>query len=379
VLGNYILRDGNSFGERTVIGTNDNQIFQIKTNNIARLTIATSGNIGIGTTAPSYKLDVVSATAISAKFDGRVIGVTAINSNELVTLGQLSASMSNSSLSISDTDNNPNITNVNKLIYPNNSIIASGSNTVEVNIFNGNRTVTRSGIPAVNVGTRNINEFLEEYFFPAVPPTLSLTNNGSSKQFGDGNPIILSWSVTKNTRGISAITVSGNFITVSNTINDDNDTYGAIQTGTISQSINININNTFNMQAKDTSNNIYNTTTTVTYYNKRYWGVISSYTAPSDSQIIAATGAGIGSGSEFATSYNKTYNGINGNGNYLFFAHPTSFGSSPTFTINGLPNTAFTKIRSNSAFINSNGYTASYDVWITNSAQNSPITMFTIS
>jgi trimeric autotransporter adhesin len=44
--------------------------------------------IGIGTAAPAYALDVVTADAIAARFSGRVIGVAAGANNEFVTLGQ---------------------------------------------------------------------------------------------------------------------------------------------------------------------------------------------------------------------------------------------------------------------------------------------------
>ncbi len=54
-----------------------------------QVTIDASGNVGIGSTAPGYQLDVVSGDAIAARFDGRVIGSDAVNSNEFATLGQI--------------------------------------------------------------------------------------------------------------------------------------------------------------------------------------------------------------------------------------------------------------------------------------------------
>ena len=50
----------------------------------------TSGNVGIGD-LPSYALDVYSSNGIAGRFSGRVIGANAINTNEFVTLGQLSS------------------------------------------------------------------------------------------------------------------------------------------------------------------------------------------------------------------------------------------------------------------------------------------------
>ncbi|MCA1806632.1 MAG: hypothetical protein LC687_02035, partial [Actinobacteria bacterium] len=44
--------------------------------------------LGIGTIAPAYALDVVTADAIAARFSGRVIGSDAVNNDEFITLGQ---------------------------------------------------------------------------------------------------------------------------------------------------------------------------------------------------------------------------------------------------------------------------------------------------
>ena len=62
----------------------------------------------------------------------------------------------------------------------------------------------------------------------------------------------------------------------------------------------------------------------------------------------------------------------------MVFAWPTSFGT-PAFVVNGLPNTAFTLISSAFSFTNANGYVNTYDVWISNTAQNSPIASFQIN
>lgn len=51
--------------------------------------ISSSGNVGIGSTSPFYKFDVAAGTGIVGQFSGRVIGGNAVNSNEFVTLSQL--------------------------------------------------------------------------------------------------------------------------------------------------------------------------------------------------------------------------------------------------------------------------------------------------
>jgi hypothetical protein len=56
---NAFVQGGNSFGAAALIGTNDNQNFAIETNGSTKVTVDTSGNVGIGTTAPGQKLDVI--------------------------------------------------------------------------------------------------------------------------------------------------------------------------------------------------------------------------------------------------------------------------------------------------------------------------------
>lgn len=55
------VNGGNSFAGAATIGTNDSNTFAIKTNNAARVTVDTSGNVGIGTAGPASKLQVSGA------------------------------------------------------------------------------------------------------------------------------------------------------------------------------------------------------------------------------------------------------------------------------------------------------------------------------
>lgn len=50
---------GNTLGSKKTIGSIDNQDFGIITNNTERLTVLKGGNVGIGTSTPSEKLEVV--------------------------------------------------------------------------------------------------------------------------------------------------------------------------------------------------------------------------------------------------------------------------------------------------------------------------------
>lgn len=64
--------------------------------------------------------------------------------------------------------------------------------------FDGNRTVTRDGVAQVNAGGTTVEEFLENYFFPAVPPTLSFSGLGGPYEKGLERNLTLSATVTPN-------------------------------------------------------------------------------------------------------------------------------------------------------------------------------------
>jgi hypothetical protein len=55
---NAFVQGGNSFGTTALLGTNDNQNLQLETSGSVRMTISSSGNVGIGTTSPTAKLHV---------------------------------------------------------------------------------------------------------------------------------------------------------------------------------------------------------------------------------------------------------------------------------------------------------------------------------
>lgn len=119
----------------------------------------------------------------------------------------------------------------------------------------------------------------------------------------------------------------------------------------------------------------YSATASIVYRNKIYWGSTNSTTSFNSSNILSLNGAEAGVGNELTDTRIRSFNGINGNGEYLVFALPKSFGT-PSFVTNGMLNTAFTKTELN--FVNSYSYSASYSVWYSNTVQNSPINLFEI-
>jgi hypothetical protein len=75
---NAFVQGGNSFGTTALLGTNDTQDLQLETSGSARMTINSSGNIGIGTTSPISTLSVAGGN-ININ-DGYSIGGNALGS-----------------------------------------------------------------------------------------------------------------------------------------------------------------------------------------------------------------------------------------------------------------------------------------------------------
>jgi len=132
------------------------------------------------------------------------------------------------------------------------------------------------------------------------------------------------------------------------------------------------------LQGTNSNDDTFSKTGTLTFRDKRYWGTAAFFGNPSNAAIIAADGAGVGAGNEFSTTRVQSRNGIDGGGRYLFFSWQTSFGT-PTFVVNGLPNTAWTKVGDAFTFFNSNANPVTYDTWMSNTQQNSPIATFQIT
>jgi hypothetical protein len=260
--------------------------------------------------------------------------------------------------------------------------------------------VTVGGIPSGSTfpTPTDMQTMWNQLLYPYIPPTSSLSIVGSStREYGNtlglnANSITLNWSVTRNTSSnlITTITVDGAPQIPTGTsqagTKTTNGTHSWVSTPA-SQT------NTFTMSGTDDYPTAFNSNTTLTWMNRIYWGRIdlSSIGNPnlttnpgsaslvdpicSDATILNLTGAGVGSGNQLSSSKDKTYTNINGAGWYLIFAWPSSVSgaTAPSFEVNGLPNTAFTRVRTASPFVGLNGFTTNFEVWVSNTLQNSPL------
>jgi len=65
IISTTILQNGNSFGSGVVIGSNDNQPLSFETNDSVKMSILSDGNVGIGVTGPTNKLEVSGDIALT--------------------------------------------------------------------------------------------------------------------------------------------------------------------------------------------------------------------------------------------------------------------------------------------------------------------------
>lgn len=225
--------------------------------------------------------------------------------------------------------------------------------------FNGNRTVTRSGIPNVNVGGTTVNQFLEGYFFPSVPPVASLSGGGT-RDMGNNSTFTLSWSVTRRTNPMTSGVVNGNSITSQITGLSQNATTSGNFTGTTITTPNT--NQTYNMSVQTASETV-NSSTSITFSRRRYfYGDSINLIGLPDANISSNVNLHLAE-SEFAGNRVKSTFSIALSSQFFYYVIPSSFGT-PSFVINGLINTDF----SSQSFSHTNtyGFTETFVVWRTN-------------
>jgi hypothetical protein len=266
-------------------------------------------------------------------------------------------------------------------------------------VFFQNTNPTLIDIGGIPAGTNfqnptDMQSMWNQLLYPYTSHTSELSLIPNTREYGNSialsnDGINLNWEVIRNSDPILSIVVDGqSFIATGNSQSGIKATTGthSWNTSILSQ------NQTFTMSSTDGTTNVVSNST-LTWMNNVYWGSIdlssignpNLTTNPSlvtqvailctDSAITGLTGAGIISGRKLSTTKNATYNGINGNGNYLVFAWPSSVldALTPVFEVNGLINTAFTRVRTASPLVNQYGFITNYEVWISNTIQNSPL------
>jgi hypothetical protein len=252
------------------------------------------------------------------------------------------------------------------------------------------------GIPVGFTFSGYVQNALDSLFYPYVDPTGTLVSD-LNVEYGNpaGYGIVLNWSVIKNSNPITSIIANG--VVQLPTGSSQTGTVGA--SGTHSSSLPpVATVTTFTLTFSDGTSTVSSTSSCV-WNNRIFWGridlsgignpnlTLSPGSVPSVTAVVTspvllglngANANGLAFGSELSTTKNKTYSNIDGSSQYLIFAWPSNMSGAytPTFTVNGMANTAFTRVRNNWSFTNQYGFSGSdYEVWVSNTAQNSPVTV----
>ena len=236
------------------------------------------------------------------------------------------------------------------------------------NAFDSNRTTTRSGIPAVNVGGMTVQQFLEGYFFPSVLPNASITG-GVTRYFGNNTPFTLNWTATRRTLPLTSITVNGLAVPSGFFIGLPQN--GSLSSGTTATITNPNTNQNYNITVTTASESV-NASTSVVFSHKRYFygdnqnllddGLFNDVGRSNNVNIHD-----VGGQSEFATTKVKSAFAITLSGQFFYYVYPLSFGAA-AFTINGLSNTDFSF--KDFTFTNPFGFATTFRMYRSNNILN---------
>lgn len=181
----------------------------------------------------------------------------------------------------------------------------------------------------------NVEEALDMLLYTA--PTANMSSSVTLVEIGSTvTALTLSWSYNKTI--------------VSQSINNGIGSLPAAQRSINLTGLSITSNTTWTLTGYDGSNNAY-ASAGVSFENKRFWGVSTDSTP---------TGSTLNSLSEELSTNRNQNRSINASGQYIYFGWPSSFGT-PTFTVNGLLNTAW--ILTTISYTNDQGYTSSYDCY----------------
>lgn len=170
------------------------------------------------------------------------------------------------------------------------------------------------------------------------------------------NPSITSFSNNVGTveigQTVTAVTLSWSFnkAMVSASINQGVGNVLGLTTKALT-GLSLTTNTSWTLSANDGTNGV-SAGTSVSFLNKRYWGVTTDTTLD-DSDILALS-------SEFASSRAKSISYNATGGKYPVYVYPASFGAPANVTVGGLSFTDFTATTQN--FTNAHGHTESFYV-----------------
>jgi fibronectin-binding autotransporter adhesin len=196
------------------IGTAVSAAFYFSTNNTERMRITPGGNVGIGTTSPGYKLDVVSSDSLIARFNGSA--VAASSATEIDVLGPQSNGELNLGVGGSTLSNSTN--NI-----QNKGFITAGSGLDGLNLRSdqGYVQITAGGITSANevarftaagnvgIGTTSPGAMLDIYHATNGYASVGLQGYSTAAKWfltsGISGDTIQDFSISHNNNGTSPV------------------------------------------------------------------------------------------------------------------------------------------------------------------------------
>lgn len=252
-----------------------------------------------------------------------------------------------------------------------NNITLNGQTGIRVGKYTNGQTIPAAG--------KTLDQFLTDIAIEAVPPTYVAPTAGISSSPGGGSyeigtnlgTITLSASYTQNDGGTATGNTFAKYISSWNNLVSNTDAITSLTATTyyrVTTSYNQGACKNNNLGVQDctgriNAGSVISGNIQFTPFQKRYWGFVNSAT-PSDADILALTQDGNGS------TVGLTLTNITPTGSqYLVYVRPNS-GSVSSITVNGFPSTAaFTT--TTRTFVNSQGYSSTYQIIISNNAQTS--------
>lgn len=194
-----------------------------------------------------------------------------------------------------------------------------------------------------DTSVNSVQAALDKLLYVA-PQITSFTNSIGTVEIGQTiASVTLNWSLNKAMSTVTLTDVGA--ITPTSTVTK-------LLTG-----LNLTGNKSYTLTAGDGASTV-SRSTTISFAHKRYWGV-SATTNPTSADVLALS-------QEFASGKGQGRS-MDGQGKYLYFAYPASWGDA-SFKVNGLQSTAWTK--SVIAFTNASGNTTNFNVYRSNTIQN---------
>lgn len=180
--------------------------------------------------------------------------------------------------------------------------------------YDGNRPITRTGYVGLNVGGTDLTTFIENFFFPFVPATVSINSSTLNYETGSIQSIVINGSITANNETIFGITGSVKSSTYEVSTFPSASTYSVTDT-------NISSSNTYRSYISVNNNGspiiISSTTKTVNFIYPYLWGMSTTAGLSGNSLYTEFT-------RQIQSQGNKTVSMI-GTAKYIYFCYPASY------------------------------------------------------